>query len=164
MWFNLFAFNISWLGLILWGNSFIPAVISWLLLHIFLSPDKQAEMRLLVFVACIGIGVDFALTYLSIFQFNQGQFFPVWLMVLWIAFAATLNHSLAFLSVRRVYQWLAGTIFAPLSYLAGERLGAVVFGLDNLHTYLLLALLWGPLMLFFFYIKANCLTKGVHYA
>jgi hypothetical protein len=51
---------------------------------------------------------------------------PAWIVLLWVGVGLTVNHSLAFLQRR---PWLGGAMAgatAPLSYLAGERFGAVV--------------------------------------
>ncbi len=50
---------------------------------------------------------------------------PVWIVLLWVAVGLTLNHCLSMFKER---PWLGGLLAglgAPLSYLGGERLGAV---------------------------------------
>jgi hypothetical protein len=50
---------------------------------------------------------------------------PHWMIGLWLAFATTLNASLSWLSNSPSMAALGGAIAGPLSYLAGERLGAL---------------------------------------
>jgi hypothetical protein len=68
---------------------------------------------------------------------------PLWILGLWLAFAATLQCSLAFLQRRR---WLAaafGAIGAPLAYLgAAHGWQAVVFAAPSWPTLLALAGAW----------------------
>ncbi|MFT5812992.1 MAG: hypothetical protein ACI9VT_000730 [Psychroserpens sp.] len=65
-------------------------------------------------------------------------------------FAGTIRHSLAFLAKSKVLQFVVGALFAPLSYLAGAKLSVVYLVPSLGFTYLLLACLWGPLMLVVF--------------
>ena len=47
------------------------------------------------------------------------------MLALWVAFATTLNHSLRWLMRRPIVAALAGAVFGPVAYLAGEKLGAL---------------------------------------
>ena len=49
----------------------------------------------------------------------------LWMVVLWTAFAATLRHSLHWTRRRYVLSVVAGAVFGPLAYVAGEKLGAI---------------------------------------
>lgn len=53
---------------------------------------------------------------------------PAWIVALWIAFAATLSSSLAWLRGRMWLSLAFAALGAPLSYLGAERLGAVTIG------------------------------------
>lgn len=53
---------------------------------------------------------------------------PAWIVALWIAFAATLSSSLAWLRGRVWLSLAFAALGAPLSYLGAERLGAVTIG------------------------------------
>ena len=50
---------------------------------------------------------------------------PVWMVALWVAFAATLRHSLGWLRGRWLLGAVLGAIGGPLAYLSGQALGAV---------------------------------------
>ena len=68
---------------------------------------------------------------------------PLWLVLLWGAFAATLAHSLDTLRSKPLLSALVGGIFAPLSYLAGANFGAVDLGYSLMTTYITLCVVWG---------------------
>ena len=77
---------------------------------------------------------------------------PVWIVALWMAFALTLNQSLAGLRPRPVLAAAFGAIGGPLSYAAAERLGAVTLIEPRWTTLAVLAFAWGlltPLLLRF---------------
>lgn len=72
-----------------------------------------------------------------------GVWAPVWIVALWIAFAATLSSSLAWLRGR---VWLSlpfAVLGAPLSYLGAERLGAVTIGAPRLAALAGIGVAWG---------------------
>lgn len=160
---NLMFFNIMWAGLVLSGNKFIIYALLSLIAHISFCQKKVAEIKLIVLVVSIGACIDLALLRLDIFIFQSSSQLPAWLIVLWACFAATLAHSLQFLANSRLAQWFMGTFIAPISYIAGKSLGAVDFTLTNIHTYLILSVIWGPLFLLLFFIQKHLFTKdGLH--
>lgn len=50
---------------------------------------------------------------------------PVWILILWMGLALTLNHSLAWLQSRLLLAACLGGLFGPVSYRAAAQLGAV---------------------------------------
>ena len=50
---------------------------------------------------------------------------PLWIIVLWMGFAITLNSSLSWLKKKIKLSIVFGAIGGPLAYLAGEKLEAV---------------------------------------
>ena len=150
---NLIGFNLSWFGLILLGNTFIPLSLLWLGLHFYWSANPKAEVKLVFSIALIGTLVDTLLYSAGVFIFPNGQYLPLWLITLWVAFAATIAHSLNFLTYSKLLQALIGFVFPPLSYLAGASLSVVEFGYSPLSTYFILAITWSILMVIFFQLK-----------
>lgn len=147
---NLIGFNIAWFGLVFSGNIFIPAALVIFIIQLWYFEATKNEILLICSVAIIGIGLDLALVFSGVFIFPDTQGIPFWLVTLWLVFAGTIRHSLAFLEHSKILQFFVGAIFAPLSYIAGAKLSAVYFPYSVGITYLLLASLWAPLMLVFF--------------
>lgn len=150
--FNAVLFNILWLGLVVIGNAFIPLAILGLCIHFSLSKSFIFEASVVACVAVIGLITDILLTMAGVFEFNHT---PYWLGFLWLAFASTINHSLRWVSSIPYAAHFSGFIFAPLSYLAAERFGAVDFGYSILTTYFLLGVVWLLLFNIFVQIKKN---------
>ncbi|GAA6170973.1 hypothetical protein NBRC116592_06430 [Colwellia sp. KU-HH00111] len=150
---NIIGFNITWFGLVYFGNNFIAVAIAFLLIHTLFFIQNPRELALLLSVSIIGIGVDTLLQHLAVFIFNQSAFIPLWLMVLWPCFATTLSHSLRFLGKSIWFQYLAG-LAAPLSYIAGHQLGVVNFGYSITMTYCILAIIWCLLFMVFFQLQS----------
>lgn len=153
MLFNIIGFNISWFGLILLEAHFIPIVLLWLGVHFYFCKQKSAEVKLVLSVAIIGIFIDFSLSFFGAFHFKDTLFIPLWLMMLWIAFAATIAHSLKFLARSTLLQLIVGFVFPPLSYIAGASLTSMTFGFELFITYFILAVIWSILMVLFFRLK-----------
>lgn len=152
---NVIGFDLVWFGLVYWGNFFIPVALIMLGLHFyFVSKAKAKEFYLICAVTIIGIVVDSLLQYLGVLVFPQGQMMPLWLITLWFCFASTLCHSLKFLQSSKLFQGLVGASLAPISYIAGNEMSAVSFGLTVTNTFIILSVIWGLLMILFFSLKS----------
>lgn len=150
---NLLGFNLSWFGLILFGNIFIPFSLLWLGLHLYWCEHLKCEVKLMLSIVLIGTLVDTLLFSANILIFSNPHFIPFWLITLWAAFAATVAHSLQFLAHSTILQSLIGFIFPPLSYLGGASLSAVDLGYSQLATFFILAPVWSVLVVLFFHLK-----------
>ena len=66
---------------------------------------------------------------------------------MWIGFATTINHSLKWIKNNYFLAFIMGFIFGPLSYLTGEKFGAIQFNVSLSFSLFLLAFSWGIVML-----------------
>jgi hypothetical protein len=165
---NIIGFNLSWFGLVLLGNDFIPVTLCWLIYHLYQgqrSGNKQwrTEIVLISLVTATGILVDSVLTLSGIFQFPEHHIIPLWLVMLWASFAATIAHSLQFLAKSKRLQLLIGFVFPPFSYLAGASFLAVELPYGPYITYFVLAPIWSVLMLLFYQGWTFIKRKGDNY-
>lgn len=151
---NLICFNLAWLGLIFIGNTAIAFVLLWLIITIYNSNNRYAELQLVISITLVGSLVDAIFTAYGVLMFNNSLFIPLWLVVLWAAFSATITSSLMFLSGSKLGQFIFGFVFAPLSYLAGASLSKVDLGFSVYTTYFILAPIWGCLFVSFFLIRS----------
>ena len=142
---NILGFQLSWLACVVGGSVWgLVTVAAFLLWHQrCLLPG---EWRLMGALTGVGVLMDTLLYHLGVLQFPgyEGGLIPIWLMLLWLAFTATLLHSLQVMFVRPWLIGLVAAVSAPLSYYAGSRLGAV-----DLSEYgvWIIGLSWGLLML-----------------
>lgn len=157
---NIIGFNAVWFGLVVWGNVFIPVALLLLGLHLYRISTFDNEPTLILFVTFIGCLVDSLLQVKGVFIFASSTHIPWWLIALWACFAATICHSLSFLSDAKWLQILVGGTMAPLSYVAGEKFNSVQFGESLIITCLVLSVIWAGLFLLFFHIKNNLIIKG----
>ena len=115
-------------------------------LHFLLVPDARDELKRLLPLVAVGVIVDASLSATGVFDVGDGVLVPLWLCALWVAFATTLNRSLA---VFGRYRWLAaliGGIGVPFNYAVGAKLGAVAFPFDPVVTGIVLVAVWALLL------------------
>lgn len=154
---NIGLFKIGWLACVMGAANNMALQGCLLALLIAAISIKQAsnprsEIVFVGTVAAIGLLWETLvvsqqwMVYASHSTAGDGIVFaPYWLVVMWILFATTINHSLSWLLHRPLVATLMGAVFGPMAFIAGEKLGAVVFT-DQLAAMLLLALGWGILM------------------
>ncbi len=130
---NFSAFQIGWFSAVLgagrgapWlGVVVVPLV---LLLAMWMSKDWRRELRIAVSAAAMGLVVDTLLIVNGVFApvpfVSPHPISPLWMVMLWINQATTLNFCMAWLRERYVVGALFGAIGGPLAYLAGAKLGA----------------------------------------
>jgi hypothetical protein len=158
---NLVGYNFAWFGLVYWGDSFIPISLFLLITHLSVVGKVNGEIWLILVITAIGIFVDSSLQYFNIFIFTGYNHIPFWLMMLWACFAATICHSLRFLSNSKLLQAFVGGLFAPLSYVAGYKFQVVDFSQPVIFTYLMLSVIWAGLFVCFFYLKEYLINNEV---
>ena len=145
-WFNAIWFQSLWFLTVLGRDPLLLAAVALLVLHFALVKKRRKEIELVATVAIIGITVDTGLSLANVFIFPHDSLIPLWLCCLWLAMAAALPRSLAFLQRNAYLPVLAGALVVPLNYWAGARLGAVEFGYPLPQTLLLLSLTWALLL------------------
>ena len=132
---NFLLFQIGWFILILgaaWDKTFIAVLLGLVILaiHISMIDQKINELKLLLIAGVIGFLFDGFIQYYQFIIYNSpGWSFPltpIWIIMLWMIFAITLNHSLVWLKNRISLSAIFGAIGGPLAYLAGEKLGAII--------------------------------------
>ncbi|MBM3737226.1 MAG: DUF2878 domain-containing protein [Acidobacteria bacterium] len=124
---NFAGFQVVWFGCVIpaaagmpWIGIAVCLVWAWL---------YRRDVQLLCAAAGIGLAAETALYSTGSTAFPPqtwiGAPVPLWMAALWVNFAATLNESLSWLSGRYAAGALLGAVAGPLSYWAGERLGAI---------------------------------------
>jgi hypothetical protein len=105
-----------------------------MVLHYCLSSQNLAkDIKLILVISSIGAVLDSLLAILGVFTFSKAylllapQSIPLWLYLLWLAFAMTLARSLSWFVVRGWLFLVLAIVGGPLSYIAGRKLGAVSF-------------------------------------
>jgi hypothetical protein len=145
-----------WLGIIV-----VPIV---LLTHIALSAARKAEVILFLKAAAMGFCVDTVLVFAGVFT-PVRYLFPMpystlWMVLLWMNFAATLNVSLKKLHGRYMLSAILGSIGGPAAYYSGAKLGATT-SIPGFADVLVLSAAWAVAVPALFWIAARINKKYV---
>jgi len=141
-WFNLIWFQLTWFICVIGRTPEIVIGLAMIALHLVLVGRPRHELRALAGIAVAGVAIDGVLTAVGIFDFNDALWLPPWLIILWLAFAATLSRCLRAFAARPWLAAVVGGFGVSFNYGIGERLGAVVFPQPLWITAAILILVW----------------------
>ncbi len=141
--FNIIWFEVCWIACVMLGNIAAVIVLSLILFTYLIVPKLRPEIWLLLAIFALGFTVDSVLISTGVLQQSSGGFFPpLWLSVLWLAFATTINHSLKSLMDKKLLFLLLALVGGPLSYKVGVNLTDIQFGLGPWLSLSVLAAVW----------------------
>ena len=131
-------------------------LLSW---HLARADDSTGEFIVVLACGTAGYLADSLLASVGLYHFDDPTGHlpaPLWLLGLWMGFAGSLRHSLAFLVRRPRLLTAAGTVGAPLSYLAAMRLDAVAFPHGAPLTLVVVGVTWAILLPLFCLVCQRC--------
>ncbi len=133
---NLTLFKIGWVAVVFSAAAGIAevgvaTVALVVMVHLLRAEKATREMRLLMVAALAGLTWESLLVVASVLDYptyNANLFAPYWIIAMWVLFATTLNVGMQWLQRNLLLAGVAGAVGGPLSFLAGEKAGAVVIG------------------------------------
>ncbi|MDD1779643.1 DUF2878 domain-containing protein [Enterovibrio sp. ZSDZ35] len=132
-------FNMYWFAAVVGQHTALPFLI--LALIGALLVDRTVLFAILLF-GLIGITGDYVLRHFDVLRFDT-PFLPIWLCLLWAGFAVYIWLMREWLLAKPTWMLvLAGSVGGGVSYLAGERLGAVSFSFGVVSSFIILAVVW----------------------
>lgn len=161
--FNIAGMQIGWFACALgaadgypWAG---PAVVAlYLAVFLFQSSAPRQDAGFILLAALAGAIIDGLLRGSGFMIYHSAVpaidwLAPVWIVAMWMLFATTFNASLRWLRQQPLSALLLGLLFGPLSYYAGERLGAIDLTYPHVVSLPVLALLWGAVMVGLVYLS-----------
>lgn len=151
---NFAAFQIGWFSSVIGAARQMPwlgplVLLIVLAIHLRQARRPHAELTLVVACGIVGVFFDSLLVVSGWVTYPSGQFSdvlaPYWIVTMWMLFGTTLNLSMGWLKGR---PWLAaafGAVGGPVSYIAGQKLGGIVFA-DYYAALIALAVGWAVFM------------------
>ncbi len=133
---NLILFKIAWLSVVfgaanqlaLAGTAVVVLVSLW---HLHVARDARSELVLLLVAAGTGLIWESLLISQNVVQYGSAQplmpIAPYWIVAMWVLFATTLNLGMRWIRRNLTVAMIFGAVGGPLSFLAGQRIGAVSF-------------------------------------
>lgn len=129
-WINIAFYQATWFAAIAgaargwwWAGPLMLAVFAaW---QVAVSSERRADLELMLCAAVVGFAVDTLCVRGGMLVYAAAApsagFAPIWIVALWMSFALTLNHSLAWLKQHLALSAVLGAIGAPLAYWAAAR-------------------------------------------
>ena len=122
---NFLGFQLVWFACVLGAAAGYPWLGPVLLAAVLALQRTRLSPKLLIAAAVTGFAAESIMTATGSIAFHNASSVPAWMVALWINFAATFGISLAWLEERYLIGSDLGAIAGPLSYFAGEKLGAI---------------------------------------
>lgn len=128
--YNFAAFQAGWFACVLGGAHgelwLGPLAVTLLLaIHLGIARERRGEWKLLAVSLPLGLAVNTALQTSGAVVAPGPATGPAWLLFLWPLFASIFNESMSWMRGRYALGLAFGAVGAPLSYWAGERVGAL---------------------------------------
>ena len=155
---NYTLYQIGWFACVLGGAAHRPwtgLLIALLLIgvHLALSTERSLDVRLVVLAAAVGTVAEMVQIASGTYRFTSGTLTdalpPPWLVAMWGQFATTFRYGVRPVITRPIRAALFGAAGGPLSFLAGERLGAVTLLPPLTDGLLRLSIIWAIACLVF---------------
>jgi hypothetical protein len=125
------AYGLGWLAL---GAVAPIATLTWF------SQTRSADVLVAIVALCAGLIIDNVWVALGILSYPENTFAPFWIALLWVGLGLTVNHSMALFRDHTLLGSLVVGLAAPLTYLTGERFGAVT--VNDLYLTPMISLAW----------------------
>jgi hypothetical protein len=147
---NLVFFQVVWFAAVVGAANqtiwiAILAFAGMVAIHLVTARSRMREMWLISTIAVIGFAVDTLLMRASMVSYNTAvplpDYAPVWIVLLWAAFAATLNVSLRWMKPRLILAATSAAILGPVAYYGADKLGAVNLQQDVI-SLIAIGLIW----------------------
>ena len=131
---NLAVFKVAWTAVVVSAAAGAPvigaiAVAIAVGIHLWSCDNPEAEIRLLLVAATMGLAWESALVLAGLLEYSSGTWMPglapYWIVAMWILFATTLNVGMRWLRRSTAIAAIAGAIGGPLAFFAGAGIGAV---------------------------------------
>ena len=151
---NFAAFQVGWFSSVIGAAKQMPwlgplAFIVVLAIHLRQARRPHAELALIIACGAIGVFFDSLLVVFGWVSYPSGQFSeflaPYWIVTMWMLFGTTLNLSMRWLKGRPFLAAAFGAVGGPASYIAGQKLGGIVF-VDYASAIIALAIGWAIFM------------------
>ena len=156
---NALLFQATWLSAALLSDAVAGLCLIGLLASLTFSVIPLRAMLLgMSWAVLSGFSMDVFFNYLGLYRFDVSRevvpntAMPIYLLVMWIGFAASLYVSVHWLMAKKVLFVLLCSVMGPLSYVAGRELGIIDFANEHI---VFMVVGWGVWAVFFIWLYAR---------
>lgn len=145
---NLIVFQMGWLVCVIAGDLYaVLFTCAAFVFHYHYLSSNRSEWLLIGIIAAVGCLWDLTIAQFAVLQFTGPVplGIPVWLICLWLLFATTFQHSMAWLKGWPLLSAIFAAILGPASYWSGTQLAEVRFGLPIITALLVISAGWAIL-------------------
>ena len=151
---NVAAFKLGWISSVVGGAQQLPwlgplVVFVVIALHLARAQRPGSELMLILGCGLIGAVFDSVMVAAGWVTFPSGMFSdvmaPYWIVTMWMLFGTTINLSMRWMRGRPLLASAFGLIGGPLAYLAGHKIGGILF-VDQPAALVMLAIGWAVMM------------------
>lgn len=146
---NVLLFQLGWFACVLGGDRVaLPAALAIAVLHWLWVSRSLQQWMFIAMVGVLGFVTDSMLAKFGVFYFVDPSLglMPFWLLCIWLLFAMTFHHSMAWLVDRPWLSAVLGAWFGPVAYLSGSQFAGVNFPEPVSQPLLILAVVWAALL------------------
>lgn len=123
---NMGLFQITWFACVAGGSLWGLGALCLMLGLSWKTNSLVADLTLGAGTAITGFLADTLWIYAGVLDYFGAVVAPLWSVILWMGIGLSLNHGLAFFKMRPVVGGLLAAGAAPVCYLSGQALGAVI--------------------------------------
>ena len=156
LWINAILYQLTWLAAVGgaghgWWWAGPAAALVFAAWQLATSSVRRADFILILLAAALGLAVDSLFAQSGLLRYSAAvpwnTLAPAWILSLWVGFALTLNHSLAYLKTHPLAAAVLGGVGGPLAYrAAASGFGALAFPADPTTSLLTLTAVWALLV------------------
>ncbi|MBE0370064.1 DUF2878 domain-containing protein [Pseudoalteromonas aurantia] len=139
---NFSLFQLCWFSaLFMQADAIFFILVCIAAMFIFVSNKKQSGFLV---ICLLPVSLLLEILSISLGIINYGSpTIPVWLVGIWVAFILTFNESLKKVMSLGVWQAMClFAVFAPLSYQAGEKFGALTIDFSLVDFWFAFSAIW----------------------
>lgn len=139
-------------------------IVGWLTGHLVNAKQPWGEIKLLLGSSVMGYVCDGIITQAGVLKFHEPTTWywpiPLWMLMMWPNFAATLNSSMKWLQGRYQLGAIMGAVAGPFSYYGGVKWGAVDLGVSFWLAMIVLGIEWALAMPVLLWLSAKWVPRS----
>ncbi|ATZ74269.1 DUF2878 domain-containing protein [Idiomarina sp. X4] len=147
-------FNGIWFSAVVGRGDYLWLTVALVLIQVVYSLRiGNTHWTVMARLFAVGLLLEAISISLGVIDF-EGGYFPLWLALLWLGFAAMAPVALDWLAKKTWLALIAGAVSGPVTYMTGVQFGAAAIE-STLVTVVTYAAVWSLMMGYFVYLMTS---------